>query len=142
VAASPTAIVVGELESTAFNSDVEYYIDGDQDAAWVMKPSTYSAIKSIQGDSRLYGDWSGGKRSLLEYPTYLSNKAGAMTAGLKPVFFGNWSLVGYRESPGLTLLRDPYTNASTGKVNIILHFQTVFKVLQPAAVGYLQMAAS
>ena len=38
---------------------------------------------------------------------------------------------------GFTLLRDPYSAASTGQVKLWMHFRTVFKVLQPSAIGYL-----
>jgi HK97 family phage major capsid protein len=138
-AASPTAIVAGELEATAINDFVEPYVDDMESAAWIMKPSTYSAIKSIQGNPRVYGgDRLSGQRSLLDYPVYLSGKAGAMTAGLKPVYFGAWRYVGYREMP-FQILRDPYSVASTGQMRLWMNFRTVFKVLQPAAIGYLQM---
>jgi HK97 family phage major capsid protein len=138
-AASATAIVAGELETVCDNDSVGFYEEEDAPSiAWVMKPSTFRAIKAITGNPRLYGDYADGKRQLLEYPVCLSSKAGAMTAGLKPVYFGNWRFVAYRET-GLSILRDPFSAASTGQIRIWLNFQTVFKVLQPAAVGYLIM---
>jgi len=140
-AASPTAIVAGELEQVAWNDTLEPYLDDTRSCAWVMKPNTYGKIKSIEGDSRLYGgsDALGGGRSLLEYPVYTSQKAGAMTAGLKPVYFGNWYQVAQREAPGFTLLKDPYSNANLGQVVLWMYFRTVFAVLQPDTVGYLAM---
>lgn len=138
-AASATAIVAGELETVLYNDTIGGYLDDAGSLAWVSKPSTYGAIKSILGDPRLYGDIASQGRQIMGYPAYFSVKAGAMTAGLKPVYFGNWHFVGQREAPGFTMLRDPYSAASTGQVKLWMYFRTVFKVLQPAAVGYLIM---
>jgi HK97 family phage major capsid protein len=137
-AASATAIVAGELEATMYNDTIGGYLDDAGSLAWVMKPSTYGAIKSILGDARLYGDEAvASGRQIMGYPAYFSVKAGAMTAGLKPVYFGNWHFVGQREAPGFTMLRDPYSAANLGQVKLWMYFRTVFKALQPAAVGYL-----
>jgi HK97 family phage major capsid protein len=137
--ASATAIVAGELEAVVYNDTIGGYLDDAGSLAFVTKPSTYGAIKSILGDPRLYGDIASAGRQIMGYPEYFSVKAGAMTAGLKPVYFGNWHFVGQREAPGFTMLRDPYSAASTGQVKLWMYFRTVFKVLQPAAVGYLIM---
>jgi HK97 family phage major capsid protein len=137
--ASATAIVAGELEAVVYNDTIGGYLDDAGSLAFVTKPSTYGAIKSILGDARLYGDIASQGRQIMGYPAYFSVKAGAMTAGLKPVYFGNWHFVGQREAPGFTMLRDPYSAASTGQVKLWMYFRTVFKVLQPAAVGYLIM---
>jgi HK97 family phage major capsid protein len=137
-AASATAIVAGELEATLYNNTIGGYLDDTGSLAWVMKPSTYGAIKSILGDDRLYGDEAvAAGRQIMGYPVYFSVKAGAQTAGLKPVYFGNWNFVGQREAPGFTMLRDPYSAANLGQVKLWMYFRTVFKVLQPDAVGYL-----
>jgi HK97 family phage major capsid protein len=138
-AASATAIVAGELEAVVYNDTIGGYLDDAGSLAFVTKPSTYGAIKSILGDARLYGDIASQGRQIMGYPEYFSVKAGAMTAGLKPVYFGNWHFVGQREAPGFTMLRDPYSAASTGQVKLWMYFRTVFKVLQPSAVGYLIM---
>jgi HK97 family phage major capsid protein len=137
--ASATAIVAGELEAVVYNDTIGGYLDDAGSLAFVTKPSTYGAIKSILGDARLYGDIASQGRQIMGYPEYFSVKAGAMTAGLKPVYFGNWHFVGQREAPGFTMLRDPYSAASTGQVKLWMYFRTVFKVLQPSAVGYLIM---
>jgi HK97 family phage major capsid protein len=138
-AASATAIVAGELEAVVYNDTIGGYLDDAGSLAFVTKPSTYGAIKSILGDARLYGDIASQGRQIMQYPAYFSVKAGAMTAGLKPVYFGNWHFVGHREAPGFTMLRDPYSKATTGQVTLWMYFRTVFKVLQPSAVGYLIM---
>jgi HK97 family phage major capsid protein len=136
--ASATAIVAGELEAVLYNDTIGGYLDDAGSLAWVMKPSTYGAIKSILGDARLYGDEAvANGRQIMGYPAYFSVKAGAITANLQPVFFGNWHFVGQREAPAFTMLRDPYSAANLGQVKLWMYFRTVFKVLQPDAVGYL-----
>ena len=140
--ASATAIAAGEPEAVVLNDSVGYYLDDSNSVGWVMKPSTFGAIQAISGASRLYSQQVQGgisPNSLLGYPVFFSTKAGAMTAGLKSAYFGNWNFVGWREAPGFTLLRDPYSAASTGQVKIWMYLRTVFKVLQPGAVGYLIM---
>jgi len=54
----------------------------------------------------------------------------------------NMSQMGYREAPGLTFLRDPYSKAGNGQVVLHYYFRTVYKVLQAEAVGYGQHATS
>lgn len=139
--ASATAIAAGEPEGVVFNATVSDYLDDSPSVAWAMKPSTFGAIASITGSPRLYAETPSGsfKRTLLGYPVEYTSKAGAMTAGLKSAYFGNWNYVGWREAPGFTILRDPYSAATTGQVVLWMYFRTVFGVLQPDAVGYLIM---
>lgn len=137
--ASATAIAAGEPEAVVLNDTVGDYLDDTPSCAWVMKPSTYGAIAAITGNPRMYAENPGGKlgREILGYPVHYSTKTGAMTAGLKSAYFGNWNFVGLREAPGFTLLRDPYSAAGTGQVKLWMYFRVVFKVLQPSAIGYL-----
>jgi HK97 family phage major capsid protein len=137
--ASATAIAAGEPEAVVLNDTVGDYLDDSGACAWVMKPSTFGAIAAITGNPRMYAENPGGSlgREILGYPVHFSTKAGAMTAGLKSAYFGNWNFMGWREAPGFTLLRDPYSAAGTGQVKLWMYFRTVFKVLQPSALGYL-----
>jgi HK97 family phage major capsid protein len=139
--ASATAIAAGELEATAINDSVADYLEDGPSVAWVMRPSTFAAIKSITGNPRLYGDFANGLRQLLEYPVHFSNKAAAIASTAKTVYFGNWNFVGYREAPGFTLLRDPYSAAGTGQIVLHMYFRTVYKQLQALAVGYMAQKA-
>ncbi len=134
--ASATAIAFGEPENLVSNNDLAPYLDDDAACAFVMRSSTHWAIKSIVGNDRQYGQNIGGPRELLGYPVLYSQAAGAMTAGLKSVYFGNWSYVGMREGTGLTFIRDPYTVAIKGQVRLLWHFRAVYGVLQAEAVGY------
>jgi len=137
--ATATAIAAGEPEAVVLNDTVGDYLDDTKSVAWVMKPSTFGAIAVITGNPRLYAENPGGSlgREILGYPVHFSTKAGAMTAGLKSAYFGNWNFVGMREGAGFTLLRDPYSAATTGQVKLWMYFRCVFKVLQPSAIGYL-----
>jgi HK97 family phage major capsid protein len=139
--ASATAIAAGEPEAVALNDTLGDYLDDAGSIAWVMRPSTYAAIASLTGNPRLYAETNGGgaalRPPLLGYPVYYSNKAAAITNSAKTAYFGNWNYVGWREAPGFTMLRDPYSAAGTGQVKLWMYFRTVFKVLQPDAVGYL-----
>jgi hypothetical protein len=47
-----------------------------------------------------------------------------------------------REAPGLTFLRDPFSAAGSGQVNLYYYFRAVYKVLLPAAVLYGKHPAS
>ena len=67
---------------------------------------------------------------------YNSASMPAIGSGNKSVLFGNWNFVGMREDPGLTLLRDPYSAASTGQVVLHYYFRTVYKVLMPEAIYF------
>jgi len=139
--AAATAIAAGELEAVAMNDTLGDYLDDAGSIAWVMRPSTFGAIQSITGNPRLYADGNNGGNAmrppLLGYPVLFSNKATVIQASAKSAYFGNWNFVGWREAPGFTMLRDPYSAAGTGQVKLWMYFRTVFKVLQPDAVGYL-----
>jgi len=142
--ASATAIVFGELEDMAGNDDIGPYLESESGVAWVTKNSHYWDIKSIVGTDRQYAvneDAQGG-RTLLGMPLYISQKAPAMTAALKPIFLANWNYMAKREAPGFTMLRDPYSKASTGQVVLHYYFQTVYELLQAEAIGYGQMATA
>lgn len=140
--ASATAVAAGEPEGVVGNDNLAYFLEDDAGGTinWIMRPSTFWAFGAITGSPRLYAEDPSGsrpRRQLVGYPVYFSGKAGALTASQKSAYFGNWYYVGYREGPGFTLLRDPYSAASTGQVVLWMYFRTVFKVLQPTAVGYL-----
>lgn len=143
--AASAAIAAGEVEGVYMNDYVSDYLDDTGSVGWVMRASVYGTIIGLTGNSRLYlpqvqGDKS--PRNLLGEPVFFSTKSAAIAASAKTAYFGNWNYVGVRESPGFTLLRDPYSAASTGQIVLWMHFRTVFKVLQPYAIGYLQQKAS
>ena len=135
--ASASAIAAGEPENLVFNDTLGYYLDDASNPAWVTRPTTHGAIKSIAGNSRLYSDQnlgSGGRRQLLGYPIEYSNYATAIAASAKSLYFGNWWYMGFRESPALRLIRDPYT--VDGMVILKYSFRTVYGLLIAGALGY------
>lgn len=134
--ASATAIAFGEPEDIVGNNDLANYLDDEAAAAWVMRSATHWDIKSIVGSDRQYAMNSDNGKTLLGYPVLYSQKAAATAASAKDVYFGNWRYVGFREAPGLTFIRDPFTVAIKGQVRLLWHFRTVYKVLQAEAIGY------
>jgi len=138
--ASATAIAAGELEDIVYNTDLAYYLDdAGNNVSWVMRPPTYGDLISLRGESRIYGgpDSSMGLRApLLQYPVFFTNKAAAIAASAKPVYFGNWSFVGYRRSPNLQFLRDPYTLGANGQVRLLYFIRVDHVVIQAKAIGY------
>ena len=136
--ASASAIAFGEPEDIVGSNDLSDYLDEDQAVAWVMRSATHWDIKSIVGTDRQYAVQSGGlgPRELLGYPVHYSQKAAAVAASAKSVYFGNWRRVGMREGNGLTFVRDPYTVAINAQVRLLWNFRTVYGVLTAEAIGY------
>jgi len=142
--ASASAIAAGEVQDIIYNNDLEPYLD-DASVAWVTRPSTFGDIVSLQGNDFIYdrtpqGDGRG--RTLAGFPVAFSQKVAAPAASAKSILFGNFYYVGWREAPGFTVLRDPYSKASTGQVVLHYYFRTVYKVLQAEAIGYGQQATA
>lgn len=136
--AAAAAIAAGEPEDIVANDDLANYLDEDAAVAWVMRSATHWDIKSLTGNSRLYevqAAMSGG-RELLGYPVFYSQKAAAVAASAKPVYFGNWRYVAKADGNALTFLRDPYTVAIKGQVRLLWHFEIDFVVVQAEAIGY------
>lgn len=129
--ASNSAIAAGELESLVGNDTLGFYLEDATNVHWVMRSSTKWAIKSITGDSRLYAAMEDG---LLGYDVFHSNKVDAIGAGGKSTLFGDWSQLGYRESPELRFIQDPYT--VDGVVVLKYSFRGVYGVLQAGGIGY------
>jgi HK97 family phage major capsid protein len=141
--AASTAIAAGELEPVVLNDTVGDYLSDGPNVAWVMRPTTFSVISTITGSNRMYAPFVAGSgvsgRELLGYPVHFSQKPAAIASTAKVAYFGNWNYMGWREAPGFTLLRDPYSAAGTGQVKLWMYFRTVFKQLQAGAIGYLKM---
>lgn len=139
---SATAIAVSELEPMVFDDDLSNYLDDSASVAWVMRPSVYGKILVIDdAKTRRYAPNAQGdaaKPSVLGYPVQYSAKAGSTAASAKSAFFGNWNYVGFREAPGFTVLRDPYSLAKKGQVVFHYYFRTVYGVLQAEAIGFGQ----
>lgn len=136
------AIAFGEPEDIVGNDDLANYLSEDNAAAWVTRSSTHWDIKSIVGNDRQYAVNGDNNMTLLGYPVVYSQKVAAMAASAKSIYFGNWRYVGYREAPGLTFLRNPYSTANSGQVRLHWYMRFVAGVLQAEAIGYGTQAAA
>lgn len=115
--ASATVIADAEPESIVFYEGLENYLDDSGSVAWVMRRSVHGEIIQLGSTSMRHytqDNYLGNEKlpSLLGYPIYYSSKSGATAASTKSAYFGNWNYVGYREAPGFTMMRDPYTRSS------------------------------
>jgi HK97 family phage major capsid protein len=135
--ASATAVAVGELEDMVFGSDMVSYLDGGS-ANWVMSGPSYSKIISLTGSDRSYAQSPQGqfREQILGFPVHFTNKADTIGASKKSVFFGDWSQVGVRNGQGLQMIRDPYTRARYGQIELVYLFDCVYGVLNSEAIGY------
>ena len=88
--ASATAIAAGEPDDFVFNDTLSYYMEEGDEAAWVMRPTTFGTIAGLTGNARLYAETPGGSfaKEILGYPVFYSNKAAATAASAKDVYFG------------------------------------------------------
>ena len=140
--ASATVIAVDELEPIIFNEALGNYLDDAGSVAWVMQRAVHGEIVLLDDAStRRYAqnaipDGGGLMPSLLGFPVAYSAKSGATAASAKSVYFGNWNYVGYREAPGFTVIRDPYSRAGYGEIILHYMFRADYGVLQAEAVGY------
>lgn len=140
--ASATAIAVDELEPIVFQEALGNYLDDGGSVSWVMQRAVHGEIILLDdANTRRYAqnavpDGGGLMPSLLGFPVAYSAKSGATAASAKSVFFGNWNYVGYREAPGFTVIRDPYSRAGYGEVIFHYMFRACYDVLQAEAIGY------
>ncbi|MFZ4773941.1 MAG: phage major capsid protein [Terrimicrobiaceae bacterium] len=106
-------------------------------ATWMMKRATQGAYRALAGSVFQFAATpAGGDQSLWNYPLVNNEYVPAIGTGNKSLVFGNFQYVGMRESPSITMLRDPYSAAGSGQVNIYYYFRTVYKVLEAEAIQY------
>ena len=135
--ASATTVALGEMEAMVFQSDMVSYLDGGS-AAWVMSGPSYAKLIALKNDALTYSQTPAGvyRESILGFPVYFTNKADTIGASKKSLFFGDWSQVGVRNGAGLQLIRDPYTRARYGQIELVYLFDVVYGVLNAEAIGY------
>lgn len=131
--ATGTAFTLG-AQAAATAADIPGIVyslpDGYQDnAAWVMRRATEGAYRALTGNGfQFVPTPAGGESRLWGFPVYNSAYAEAIATTKKSMVFGNWQFMLKREAPGLTVLRDPYSSASSGQVNIYYYIRTVYKL--------------
>jgi HK97 family phage major capsid protein len=148
--AATAAIAAGEPQDVVFNNDLANYLDDSASVAWIMRASTHGAIAKLQGDPFIYqvtpqgnsGDGQPSRGVLLGYPVHYSAAVPAPATSAKSLLFGNFFYVGMRNDPEFTVLRDPFSAASTGQLRLHYYFRTIYKVLVAEAVGFATQAAA
>lgn len=139
--ASATVATATEIKSIPYKVP-----DGYADVAmkWVMRRGTEGTIRGFQGTDFLFDNTPSGTsqdRILAGYPVLHSEGVAAYGAtGNKFAAFGDWSCVGQRTAPQITVIRDPYSGASAGKLYLHYVLRTVFKTLDASGVGYVKHA--
>ena len=109
-------------------------------AIWNMRKATGSLIRALQGNDFLFmptpsAMGGNGSQWVLDgYPVFYNDQMDAMGADNQVITFYNPEAVGVIDRQGLTMLRDPYTLASTGQVKLIYKFRFDVIVLQAQAV--------
>lgn len=104
--------------------------DGYEDrATFLMRRATEGSYKALTGSVFQFTPTpAGGERSFWGYPILNTAYAEAIGTGNQSIIFGNFEYVLKREDPAMTVLRDPYSSASTGQINMWYYFATVYKV--------------
>jgi HK97 family phage major capsid protein len=130
------AASAGDIPTIVYSLKSEY---ADR-AKWVFKRANEGAYRALTGNNWQFVATPPGSiaaTTLWGFPVFNSEQAiAAIGAGNKSSVFGDFSYVGFREGNGFQILRDPYSAAGTGQVNLFYYFDAVYKVLQAEAVLY------
>lgn len=128
-----TAISAAEIPELVGKLGADY-----QDRAqWIMHQTTWAYIQGLSGNQFHFAPTPGAtNRELWGFPLNLCANVAAYAPSAKSMIFGNFEFMGWREGTGLSILRDPFTSAGTGKVKIYFYFDAVFGVLLAEAIQY------
>lgn len=113
------------------------YADGAQ---WVMRRATEGAYRALSGNNWQFAPTPPGgttDSTLWGFPINHSQFAGAAAASGKAAVLANFNYVGKRQASQITFLRDIYSDAKNGQINLLYHIRFVYEVLQagPVLVG-------
>jgi HK97 family phage major capsid protein len=130
------AASAGDIPKVVYSLKAEYA----DNAKWVFPRANEGAYRALTGNNWQFVATPPGSiasTTLWGFPVFNSEQAiAAIGAGNKSSVFGDFGYVGLREGNGFTLLRDPYSAAGNGQVNLFYYFDAVYKVLQAEAVLY------
>ena len=139
-AASATAITASEVIELYYTLGAGYR----SNAAWAMRDSTESAIRSLTGNPFLFGNTPAGTGyeidGIMGKRVFDSASMAAMTTGLKSVLFGNWEFYGIAERQGLYIQRLNELYAASGQIGVLAKFRMGGAVTQAEAFQYLTQA--
>lgn len=138
--ANGTSVTLGTAAAAneADPASVIYSLKGEyaEGAQWIMKRATDGAYRKLTGNVFQFAPTGGSLDGLWNYPINWSESVAAIGAGNKSLVFGNFAFMGLYESPSMTFIRDPYSAAGSGQVNLFYHFGAVYKVMVAEAVLY------
>jgi len=139
--AGAAAITAAEIPALMYKLKEQY----DPGAAWLMNRTVEGYLRGFTGNNFQFvptpqGSIGGSTRELFGKPIHNSTYMPLATTGLKSLVYGNFSSMGVRISPDVTVLRDPYSNAANGQVNLHYYFRVVYKVLQAEGIQYATQA--
>lgn len=129
--ASASAIAASEV-----NGIVYAVPEGYENTSWLMRKATYGSIAGLQGTDFLFqvtpaGLSDTGRPELVASPVYFSANVAAVGASAKSFYFGDFGMMGYRNS-GLRFQRNPYR--TQGVVYLEYHYWAVYTVLIAEAI--------
>lgn len=130
---SASAASAGDIPKIAYALKGEYA----DNAQWIMKRATEGAYRALTGNVfQFVPTPTGPMNTLFGYPVNNSEFVAAIGTGNKSSIFGNFAFMGRREGAGLTMLRDPYSSAASGQINIFFYTRLVYKVMVAEAIQY------
>lgn len=139
--ASGTTFALGAA-AAATDTDIPGLVyalaDGYQDnPTWIMRRATEGSYRALKGSVFQFAATpQGGVNTMWAYPVLNSGYVPAIGTGNKSVIFGNFDFMMFRETKGLTVLRDPYSSAATGQINYHYAFRAVYKLGLAEAIRY------
>jgi HK97 family phage major capsid protein len=138
--AGGTSVTLGAA-AAATAADIPLLIGSVKDeyaarAQWIGKRATQFKYLALTGNNWQFVNTPQGTiDGFWGFPFNAASNMPAVGAGLKSLAFGAWQFMGYRTT-GMTMLRDPYSKASTGQ--LVMHYYTriVYKTLQQEAIVF------
>lgn len=131
-AAAAAAVTAAEVNSLFYKIPAQY----QDNVVWAMLTATHGAVRGLSGNPFYFvgnGGSNGGAGQGGAQPNagwlvdprsrvFTPEGVDALAASKKPIFAGNLN-AGYAivDRKGLTVLRDPYSEASSGNVNLWFH---------------------
>lgn len=118
---------------------------------WLMNRNTMAVVRQMKDDQLRYlwaepagGIVNGQPGTLLGRPVEIDPNLPDIAAGSYPIVFGDWrrGAVVVSKPYGVSIQRDPYTVATSGKVRFHGRMRVGMAVIQPEALVRIKVAAS
>lgn len=129
--AAAAAATASDIPKLAYALRSEY-ADGAQ---WVMRRATEGGYRGLTGSTfQFVATPNGPVNQLWGFPVANSEYAEAIATGKKSILFGDWSYMLMREGSGMEFLRDPYSSAGSGMVNLYYYMRVVYSLANADAI--------